>query len=381
MVDMSISLVLIALLTWLQEKSVKQRFFIVGLATGIIAFFGRNHGMYAVFGLGFTMAWINYTSGSWKQIFQQVIFVGLGIFVGYLPMLGMIAFSPGFGEAFWDGLLELLLGGRTNLSKAIPWPRNPIQSLHSIHTMGYFLMGIFYIVLLVFPVGVFAIFLWFRKRSLVVSPVLVSCFFLSVPYDHFAFSRPGYGHLAQGIFPVLLGVLYLLGSLRPIFRRVGQGVLLAMVLTLSFPNRPFASYTNMNWKRVLVAGDSLMVEPGVAKQIKMLEDLASKYAPGNTAVVVLPFMPAAYPILGKQCPTWINFFTLHPLSTMNQKKEINRIKAALPGLIWIDTRSLDGISERSFSNYYPLLNDYIQQTYDEVSDKRPNNVRLFTQMR
>jgi hypothetical protein len=43
---------------------------------------------------------------------------------------------------------------------------------------------------------------------------MVSCALLSLPYAHFAFSRPDIGHLAQGIFPLLIGCFVAIRDLR-----------------------------------------------------------------------------------------------------------------------------------------------------------------------
>ena len=48
--DISLSIFLIGLLTHLVERPEKSRFFLAGLGVGLIAFFGRNHGVYGSVG-------------------------------------------------------------------------------------------------------------------------------------------------------------------------------------------------------------------------------------------------------------------------------------------------------------------------------------------
>jgi hypothetical protein len=55
--------------------------------------------------------------------------------------------------------------------------------------------------------------LWIVRQAMrrnPVAPEFVASAALAIPYAHFAFSRADVGHLAQGIFPFLIGVFVIL---------------------------------------------------------------------------------------------------------------------------------------------------------------------------
>ena len=57
--DISISIFLIGILTYLILNPVSKRYFLTGVCVGFIAFFGRNHGVYGAIGSLGVIAWLS----------------------------------------------------------------------------------------------------------------------------------------------------------------------------------------------------------------------------------------------------------------------------------------------------------------------------------
>ena len=120
--DISLSLFIIGALTALIENPTNKRFFITGLCIGLIAIFGRNHGVYAVFGSFGAMAWLNIKKDQNIDFLRNFAWWLLGIIAGFLPLILMAIFIPGFALAFLESIRFLFEIKSTNLTIPIPWP-------------------------------------------------------------------------------------------------------------------------------------------------------------------------------------------------------------------------------------------------------------------
>src|SRR6185312_3964765 len=56
--DISLSILLIGVLAFLVQNSTRRRYFFTGLCVGLVAVFGRNHGVYGVLGRLGVMIWL-----------------------------------------------------------------------------------------------------------------------------------------------------------------------------------------------------------------------------------------------------------------------------------------------------------------------------------
>lgn len=77
-----------------------------------------------------------------------------GLVIGYLPVLAMIAFAPGFANALWESIVLLFDLKATNLPLQVPWPwLAPIDADFPIATAQKLLIGTFFIALLAFGIA------------------------------------------------------------------------------------------------------------------------------------------------------------------------------------------------------------------------------------
>ena len=105
-VDISLSICLLASLTWLLNAPHARRHYAVGVSVGVVAIFGRNHGVYGVMGYLAIVVWLALGADS-RNLVASVSLWACGVVAGYLPVALMCVFVPGFAQAFWQSILFL----------------------------------------------------------------------------------------------------------------------------------------------------------------------------------------------------------------------------------------------------------------------------------
>lgn len=366
--DISISILLIGVLTYLVSKPTPKRYLIVGACVGLVAVFGRNHGMYGTVGSLGVITWLSIKNSSGPGFMKAVVLWGTGVVIGFLPIVLMALLIPGFAIAFWESVRFLFEHKATNIPLPIPWPWTVNFAASSVgDAIRGVLIGLFFIGTLIFA-GLSILWVVYRKfKEKPVPPTLVASAFLAFPYAHYAFSRADVGHLAQGVYPLLIGCLVLLASARP---RVKWPLAVALcgasfwVMHVFHPGwQCMASKQCVN---VEISGRILQVDPGTANDIALLRQLAVQYAPSGQTFIATPFWPGAYALLERKSPMW-EIYALFSRSESFEQKEIERIKASRPGFAFIFDFPLDGRDELRFKNTHPLINQYILNNFDPVS--------------
>ena len=369
--DVSSSIFLVGILTFLVRSPIPKRYFVAGLGVGLVAVFGRNHGIYGVVGSIGVMLWLNIKRGAASGFLRGALYWGLGIVAGYSPILFMALVVPGFAAAFWDSvrlLFEQMFEHKgTNLPLPVPWPWTiKFTGVRFGEVVHQLLVGLFFVGTLVFAVaGV----LWSILRKMQERPVpasFVSAAFLALPYAHFAFSRADVGHLAQGIFPLLIGCLALLATAEARASWPLAMMLCAASLLVMLPLHPgWECRGRDRCLDVEISGSNLRIDRGTANQIALLRELADRYAPNGQSFIAVPFQVSAYPLLRRRSPMW-EIYPLFPRPEAFEKKEIERIKAAQPAFAIVEEVPLDDREELRFKNTHPLTYRYIVENFDAV---------------
>jgi hypothetical protein len=378
--DISISIFLVGILACLAGSRTPRHYFGAGVGVGLIAFLGRNHGVYGAVASVAVMAWLLIGEGAREAAVKKISSWCVGVVVGYAPMLFLILFVPGFEDAFLNGVKFQISRGSTNLPLPIPWPwLVDFSTSFWLDSLRAFLVGVLFVSLLIFGgLSLLWVFLE-RLRGRAVPPVFVGAAFLSLPYAHYAYSRADVGHLSQGIFPLLIGCLLL------IFRQNGKrrGLLLLGLLAISLigvgANQPGWNCSGDNrCDKLVVAGDKLEVDSATAKNVQLILDLAEKYSGEHRAFIATPYWPGAYALLGVKSPLWANY-ALWSRGVDFEQEEIERIKAANPGVIIIVDLPLDGREELRFRNTNPHIYEYVVENFHALpdSDARCPSCRVF----
>ena len=149
--DISLSILLIGVMVFLIQKPTGRRYFLAGICVGVVAVFGRNHGMYgAAASLG-VMAWLSIRRKDGPGFIEGFALWASGVSVGFMPVLIMALTIPGFAMAFWESILFLFEARATNLPLPIPWPwRVAFGSASIIEAIQGVLVGLFFIGAVVF---------------------------------------------------------------------------------------------------------------------------------------------------------------------------------------------------------------------------------------
>jgi hypothetical protein len=371
--DIALSVALIAALAFMVRRASRKSCFAAGVVVGLAAVFGRNHGVYGVAASIAVIAWLAGRGNGFRFLTNLAAWAA-GVAVGYLPVLAMIVFVPGFATALWDSVLFLFEIKTTNLPLPVPWPwQVETDPDFPMATARDFLAGIFFIAILVFGVLGLAFVIRQRLRHKPIAPELVSCVFLSFPYAHFAFSRPDIGHLSQGIFPFLVGCFVAVRNLRASFKWPLTILLTAASLFVMLPRQPgWNCHIVLDCIETDIAGNNLHVEPVHANSIQLLKELVGKYSPDGRSFVVAPFWPGAYALFGRKSPVW-ETFAVFPRSEAFQLKEIENIKKANPGFVLVWDYALDGNDDSRFRNTHPLTDRFFRDHFDRLPDSGQNS--------
>lgn len=376
--DAALALLLIATLAWLIRSPVPRRYLIAGVGLGLIATFGRNHGVYGALGSLGVLLWLRLPPRAGLPLVPALGLGVAGVALGYLPVLAMIALVPGFQAAFLDSIRFLFDNGATNVPLPIPWPWTvDLAGLTHFQSVRAIVIGIFFLALPVFAgLGI----LWAvagKLRGNALPAPFVAAAFLGLPYLHFALSRAGIGHLAQAIFPLLIGLLALMAGLAPRQKWPLVGLLMLASLVTVAPVQP-------GWRcqfkgpcvGVSVAGSELRVEQTSAEEIAFLQKLDATHAPDGESFYAAPFWPGAYALLGKKAPNW-EIYALFRRSPEFEAAEIARLQAADLAYAVILDLPLDGNEALRFANTHPLTAAWLSENFRPTGDSSDPAITVY----
>lgn len=376
--DISLSISLIGALAFLVQNPSRKRYFFTGICIGLAAVFGRNHGMYGVVGSIGILAWVSIKRTDYPEILKDFAYWLAGVVAGFTPVLLMTLLVPGFALAFWKSILFLFEVNATNLPLPIPWPwRVDLASATVGDATRGVLIGLFFLGTIVF--GLLSI-LWVVRQKLQNRPVpavLVAASMLALPYAHYAYSRADVGHLALGIFPLLIGCLAILAGQTAIVKWPAALVLCAASFWVMHIFHPgWQCHAGKRCVSMEISGSDLQMDSGTASDVALLRSLADRYAKNGGNFIATPVWPGAYSLLERKSPMW-EIYALFPRSQEFERAEIERIKSAMPGFVLVFDLPLDGRDELRFRNTHPLIHRYILDTFEPLPDSPNPAYRIF----
>lgn len=365
--DITISILLIACLAWLAQNPSQQRYLITGISIGLIAVFGRNHGVYGLAACLGIMLWLNVNNRQWNELLKDFAHLAGGVLVGFSPVLLMALYLPGFASAFWQSILFHFEINATNLPLPVPWPwRVDFSATAADYIINEVLVGLFFIAILAFGSLSILWVVWQKTHQKPVTPLGLSLAFLALPYTHYAYSRADVAHLAFGIFPFLIGCLVYFQTLAP-KKKWSLALILcsASLLVMLIVHPAWRCHVSVECENIQVFRDTLKVTPREADDIRLLRNLASHYAQKNQTFLAVPYWPGAYALLDKKAPFW-EICALFPRPVDFQQEEINHLKMASLGFVIMIDQAQDGREELRYMNSHPLIYAYILANFDRV---------------
>lgn len=380
--DISISIFLIGILTYLVSNPIPKRYLIAGICVGLIAVFGRNHGVYGAVGSLGVIAWLNIRNRSDTGFLKGFVLWSVGVTIGFLPIIFMALLIPGFAVAFWESVRFLFEQKATNLPLPVPWPWTINFAASSIGDAARgVLIGIFFIGTLIFG-GLSVIWVVYRGlKEKPLPPVLVASAFLALPYAHYAFSRADVGHLAQGIFPLLIGILAIASSASSKTKWVlAAGLFMTSFWVMHVFHPGWQCLASKQCVTVEISGKDLQVDSGTANDIALLRQLAAQFTPDGQPFIATPFWPGAYALFNTKSPMYGNYLTF-PRDGKYQRKEIYRIENSKPKFILVLDIALDGREDLRFKNSQPYIFDFIVNNYSQMKiEDVPANYLVFKEV-
>lgn len=362
-----------------------------GVCVGLVAWFGRNHGLYAGLGMGAAYGYLLWKrpTHSTRARLARLGCLALGVLLGYLPMLFNLLFVDGFAGAYGRELSELSKKG-ANLPLPWNWPWTAEWSAAASlpELLGLWATNLaFSLPLLILPLGLWRLLSIPRQpapapESAGLEPAkaaLVGSTILGLIYLHHAAVRSDAQHLAQCIQPLLLLALALPR------RRRGQLSGLALLSLLTF----FFSFQNHStlrffapWKPryvttpVEVAGESLRLNSGQASYLKALKvNLGTRLGPGEQ-VFIAPARATLYPVLGQRSPVR-EIYMLWQAEESEQRAMIQRLEEQTVGWALIVDTSIDEREDLRFHNSHALVWNYILERFEELPSGLGRGQRLF----
>jgi hypothetical protein len=384
------------------ENPLKTRHLIAGVFVGQAAFFGRNHGVYcfAAFLLVILFAWWR---TDLRALFGRLAFWGLGIVIGYLPMLFMLAFIPGFFGSVWAGILFNFNTAR-NLPLPVPWPWVPHYLLMTVReAIHQFAIGLLY---LAFPAFyLLACVGLLRRPRLRANTLFVASTFVGVAYLHYIFERPHLYYLAWTIPPFIFALIAMPASFSERHRRKVAVIVWSALLIFSWAGAEMA-YENyfllkakgfvmskldqrfhlkvdlfmpeqhLDLVKTEIRGDKMWVPKGVAEIINNAEVINSELIPANDGILIAPYWTGLYPILRKESPTWEIYF-LFPQPLREQQKIVEDLERQHTNWAIVCNNYLDGRPELAFKNTHSYVWQYLTGNFEPIrTDRLPRDCQL-----
>lgn len=227
-------------------------------------------------------------------------------------------------------------------------------------------IGICFIAILVFPAFSIPWVIISEIKGKYIDPGYIATAWLSLPYTHYALSRADVPHLSFAIFPMLIGILLLARSFEPRLRWLSIACIIFVSALLMLPLHPAGKCLIVHrCVEVNVANEVIWIPEKKAAEVRLVQSLASTYAPDGAFVLATPSWPGVYPLLGLKSPVFDVYFLLKRSESF-QKLEIARLMANKPNLVLMVEEKLSAGDSHFFRNTNPLVYTYITENFQKI---------------
>ena len=353
---------------WVAVRLIEQpsptRIFTAGFFVGLCVFFGRNHALYNFLAQASLLLFLRFKLGPLLSISHLGMWVA-GIMVGLVPTIAMFVIVPGFFGSY-SGSIQSIFRHGTNLPLPVPWPWR--VSPNSTAGTTQFLLGIFLIALPLGYLAAITVSLSMRSQTIKDHALLIACAFVGLFYLHHAFSRADLSHLAQVIHPFLLAALALLGFLGARESYLWAVIAVLIAAALFTVGRQMPIYQRITSSTPWVpcdAGGKIFVPTDTNRLFTCLRKFAAQNIAPREGVLIAPFTPTLYPILGYESPLWdLGYF--FPATTQRQEAMIHELAAKNVNWAIISDTPLDKREDLRFSATHELVWQYLMENFEPI---------------
>ena len=374
--EQSLSLILVSIVYFIiVSPNLLKRWLVFGVLTGMVAFFGRNHGVFYVISGLFLVAYLWFDKGLKQPIRSGISYVS-GIFIGYLPILILLTINKQFRIAFIESVVSVL---NWQLSLPIPffW-RMDYSSGLNFETINQFSIGaVCILVPVIYMIGIFVLFKSaFKHESKNNASLLGAASLAGIPYLHQAFDRADFGHIAQSILPVFIAIAAMIfyfpksRNLR-ILSYIFCFFSLIFLLSAWFCNLPSIRMLRVEATEpssvtyYQIGNRHFLINSVQANVLTEVKKITQKCSVSDNEFLALPHFPGVYAYLGLKAPFWEMYYLYKRSADFQQRhiKAISRVKVILIS----PNATVDNIEKLKLKYTYGDLMDYIEKNYRKIN--------------
>ena len=360
-----------------------KRWFVLGIAIGLVAFFGRNSGIF--FGIAAIIAVVLLSlRREGPSIARTACALGGGILIGYSPIFIMLVAVPGFAPAFFH---SVLLTPKWAWSLKIPFPWHVhLKGLHGMDLVQA--RAVSWLCLAVPFTYVASLWRAVRRNTILDSAewLAAAASAAGAGFLVHAFYTADFFHIAEGVVPFVIAAGALSAHLSD-KRRHWSLILFCgtafLVIASWLPMEPLVQHlraeasTPANVERISIAAKQFEVP---AEQAEIMHVVAAAFRdcnPHDGGFFAAPYYPGLYAFLKTRAPTWDTYF-LWPRSDQLQQTEIESLQRNDTSLILLNPQfALNGRESLELASTSPKLVAYIQSNYLRSEIHLPDGYELY----
>lgn len=373
--EQSISLAGIYAAVLLIERPSLRRHFSTGVFVGMMAFMGRNHGLYLSCSFSITLMLLAW-SRRWENFWKPILIWGTGVFVGYLPQLFLFAYVPGYFDAYIAQLRYDLTFG-TNIACPIPWPWEIPAAIFRSQEAGLLIAhriseGCLFLIAPAFLTLALLRILRLPRTALGKHALFIAAACVTLSYTHYTFSRADHPHLAHSVPALILGIVGLSATFGTHFNRWLPSTT-AFVLSLLSVGAiyPWTSgYAEAHSRSIpfvdsQVAGESMRIPVYFDRLIKIANYMSEELAKPNESILFLPHTPGLYAATKRLSPTKLIYY-VSPSSAEAEEEALAQIRKKQVGWVLLQDIALDGRDDMRFIHTNPIMTRYFKDNFERV---------------
>jgi hypothetical protein len=114
-----------------------------------------------------------------------------------------------------------------------------------------------------------------------------------------------------------------------------------------------------------VADDAIWIHPGAAMFLETVRRTAGVVLAPGEQILIVPYWPAFYVILGQESPLWETYF-IFPETEERQRHMIADLQRRNVAVVLLSDLSMDGREDLRFSRTHPLVYRHLIERYETI---------------